>query len=82
MTIEEHKKNGGKPEVCGVFELFVYHLMDDSELKAIYDGCKAGKRLCGECKMQAATLLKPFLADLATKREAARSKVMDYLRYD
>lgn len=83
MTIEEHKKNGGKPEVCGVFELFVYHLMDDdSELKAIYDGCKAGKRLCGECKMQAAMLLKPFLADLGAKREAARGKVKDYLRYD
>jgi tryptophanyl-tRNA synthetase len=83
MTVEEHKKSGGKPEVCGVFELFVYHLMDDdTELKAVYAGCMAVTRLCGECKMQAAALLKPFLADLATKREAARSKVKDYLRYD
>lgn len=82
-TIEEHKKNGGSPENCSVYEMFVYHLIDDDEeLSEIYQTCRAGTRMCGQCKGKAAELLKVFLEDMAQKREEARAVVKDYIRYD
>jgi tryptophanyl-tRNA synthetase len=82
-TVEEHKKHGGKPEVCSVYELFVYHILeDDDELRAIYEECKGGRRLCGECKKQAAEGIGEFLEDLAKKREEARTRLDQYIHYN
>jgi tryptophanyl-tRNA synthetase len=83
VSIEEHKKHGGKPEKCSVYELFVYHLLDDDEeLRSIYENCKGGRRLCGECKKQAAEGIGQFLKGLALKREEAKGVIDQYLKYD
>ena len=75
ISLEEQKKNGGKPEECTVYELLLYHLVeDDDELARIFETCKSGERMCGECKDYAAQLMEDFLSDLAKKREAARSR--------
>ncbi len=80
VTLEEHKKHGGKPDECVVYELFLYHLIDDDkELHEIYTGCKNGQKLCGNCKKYAAELMEKFLIDIQQKREKAEEKIKDYL---
>lgn len=80
ISLEEQKKNGGNPDTCMVYELFLYHLIeDDKELEDIHKTCKSGERLCGHCKKQAATLMEIFLIDLEEKRKKAKDKIMDYL---
>ncbi len=62
QTVEEHRKTGGRPLECPVFELYAYHLMDDdTKLKEIHDGCADGSWFCGECKTLAGDLLGGFL---------------------
>ena len=40
-TLEEQKKCGGKPDECMIYELCLYHLLeDDNELKKLHDSCK------------------------------------------
>jgi tryptophanyl-tRNA synthetase len=83
VSLEEQKKEGGKPEECTVYELLFYHLVeDDDELKEIYENCKNGSRMCGECKKNAAQLMETFLSDLARKRNNARKKVDDYVVWE
>lgn len=80
ISLEEQKKHGGKPDKCVVYELMLYHLIEnDAELEKIYTDCRAGKQKCGECKSLAAELMKKFLKDLGEKREQAKEKVKEYL---
>ena len=75
-TIEEQKKLGGKPEECVVFELFKQHLIeDDNELNDIYEKCKQGKVMCGECKKKAAELMKKFMEDFNKKFKKAKEEM-------
>jgi tryptophanyl-tRNA synthetase len=82
-SLEEQKKNGGKPEICTVYELMLYHLVeDDDELKGYFEACKSGTRMCGECKKYAASLMEEFLASLAKKRRNARSHLEEYVVWE
>jgi tryptophanyl-tRNA synthetase len=83
MSLEEQKKNGGKPEECTVYELLLYHLVeDDDELKGIFETCKNGERMCGPCKDYAAQLMEELLSDLAKKRKLARGRLEEYLVWE
>ena len=80
VTLAEHKKNGGKPEECVVYELFLYHLIkDDKELKEIYNNCKSGKQMCGMCKKYAAELMEKMLTKISKKRKNAMQNIDKYL---
>ena len=80
VTLEEQKKHGGKPDECMIYELFLYHLIeDDSELENIYKSCKAGKQMCGNCKKYAAECMEKLLQDIQDKRKAAEKKIDQYL---
>jgi tryptophanyl-tRNA synthetase len=80
ISLEEHRKYGGKPEECVVFELLVYHLVEkDKELEEIYRSCKTGERACGKCKNETCELLENFLKELQEKRAASLEKIKDYL---
>jgi tryptophanyl-tRNA synthetase len=73
ITLDEQKKHGGVPDECTVFELMLYHLIeDDEEVLDIKRECKEGKLMCGVCKKKAAALMEEFLIDHQKKREAAR----------
>jgi tryptophanyl-tRNA synthetase len=83
VSLEEQRKYGGKPEECVVYELFLYHLLeDDSELNEIYEACRGGKQLCGKCKKYASELTSKFLADLREKRALAHEEINEYIRED
>ncbi|RBQ24604.1 Tryptophan--tRNA ligase [Candidatus Methanobinarius endosymbioticus] len=69
-SLEEQKKLGGCPDKCVVYEMLVYHLIDnDNELEKIREDCKHGTLLCGECKSMTAEKMKKFFEKLADKRE-------------
>lgn len=69
-SLDEQKKLGGCPDHCVVYEMLVYHLIeDDDELKSVYENCKNGTLLCGECKSLTAEKMKDFFEKLSDKRE-------------
>ena len=75
-NIEIQKKEGGEPEKCMVFEMHKQHLIeDDKELQKIYDDCKAGKLLCGECKNIACDKMEAFMKNFEKVVETARKQV-------
>ena len=79
MSLEEQKKLGGEPEKCSVFELLLFHLMeDDQELLQIREECITGQRTCGSCKNLAAERMEKFLKDHQEKRELARERLEEY----
>jgi tryptophanyl-tRNA synthetase len=79
MTLEEQKKLGGEPMQCSVYELFMFHLIDDDrELEEIHRECIEGTRMCGHCKAQAAELMADFLREHQELREQAREKLDEY----
>jgi tryptophanyl-tRNA synthetase len=80
VSLEEQKKCGGKPDECVVYELFLYHLInDDKELQEIYNSCKKGEKMCGQCKKYAAQLMESLLKNIQEKRKNASAKINQYL---
>jgi tryptophanyl-tRNA synthetase len=80
VTLKEQKKHGGKPDECVVYELFLYHLIEeDKELQEIYRSCKNGEKMCGQCKKHAAQLMEKLLLDIQEKRKTAQDKIKQYL---
>lgn len=75
-SVELQKKIGGEPEKCMIFELYKQHLIEeDSELKKIYDACKAGKLLCGEDKDNCCVLMEKFMKTLETSINESKKQV-------
>lgn len=80
VTLEQQKKEGGKPDECMVYELFLYHLIEDDEkLHEVYATCRSGERMCGFCKKQAAEKMSDFLKNLSEKRREAEQYLDDFI---
>ena len=72
-TAEEQRRLGGVPEACTVYDMYLYHLVpSDDELAKIYDDCRAGRMLCGECKLMAVERLLKFLEEHQRRLEKAK----------
>ncbi len=79
VTLEEQKEKGGEPDVCTVYELLLYHLIEnDNELMQVYKDCVGGTRVCGACKKYTAELMREFLKDHQEKREMARERLGEF----
>ncbi len=73
VTVEEQKKLGGSPAQCTVYELMMFHLIDeDAHIKEIFEECKNGKRMCNSCKSEAAELMFSFITRHQEERERAK----------
>ena len=71
-TVEEQRKFGANPNICPVYDLYLYHFVDDETVvKTVHDECVSGARLCGECKLQAIGYVESFL----TKHQEMREKM-------
>ena len=69
-TLDEQKELGGRPDECVIYEMLVYHLIDDDkELDKIREECINGELMCGHCKVHTAELMKDFFEDLKVKQE-------------
>jgi tryptophanyl-tRNA synthetase len=69
-SLQEQKKLGGCPDNCVIYEMLVYHLMNsDKELKKVYNDCKDGILLCGDCKAMTADMMKKMFEKLDYNKE-------------
>jgi tryptophanyl-tRNA synthetase len=58
----------------------LYHLVEsDKELEELYQDCKNGNIMCGECKMNAAAMIRKFFDTFSKKREKAKEKAREIL---
>ncbi|MHB8634026.1 MAG: tryptophan--tRNA ligase [Thermoplasmatota archaeon] len=74
----EQRRLGANPDICPVYELYLYHLaQNDAHLETVYRECKTGGRLCGGCKREAAGLLETFLKSHKEKRQATQHLVAE-----
>ena len=82
-TIEEQIKKGGKPEICSVYQYY-YFLFEpnDKKIKKIYEDCKSGKRICGDCKKELIKKVNNFLAQHQKRRKRAKMLVEKYIVRD
>ena len=78
-TAEKQRELGGEPDDCPVYELYAYLLAadDDAFATRVYEECDGGERLCGDCKTQAADLMREFLEEHQEKREEAKALLAD-----
>ena len=82
-TVEEQRKLGGQPDICPVYRYYYFMFEeDDHELSKIYEDCKSGRLLCGDCKMMLASRTKKYIARLRDKREKAREAIDDFIVED
>jgi tryptophanyl-tRNA synthetase len=75
-TIQEQKKLGGDPDVCSVYQYFLYLFEEnDEKLAQLVRKCKAGEVVCGDCKALLTERVTKFLVEHQSKREKARGTV-------
>lgn len=79
-TVEEQRRLGGRPDICPVFDLYRFHFgLDDDHVERVREECVGGTRMCGECKKEAAGLVKSFLEEHHSKREAMMKEAKDLI---
>ena len=72
-TLKEQEELGGEVDKCVIYEMLLYHFIDDdSELEKIRQDCLNGTLRCGECKLRTAELMEEFMDDLHEKQVEAR----------
>lgn len=83
-SVEEQRRLGANADECTVYEMFLYHLMDDDkELIDTYRRCKSGDLLCGECKSRGQDLIELKLGDLQERKKGVSDdEVKAVLRED
>jgi tryptophanyl-tRNA synthetase len=79
-TIKEQRELGGVPEICPVYEICMFHFVeDDSEIIKVYNDCKAGKLMCGEHKKQAIDIVSKFVREHQRKKKKFFDKAREIL---
>jgi len=83
VSAEEQRKMGGNPDVCAVYKYQFYVFEDDDEkVTELYNRCRSGEILCGECKKMLTGKINHFLGEHREKRERAREVVDDLMMRD
>lgn len=80
-TVELHRQLGGEPEKCVVYELGLFHFIDDDvHVKRIYDECRSGERICGDCKAEHAKIVADSLRDHQRRKKSLVDQARALLR--
>lgn len=79
-TAKEQKKFGGEPEICTIYQYraLLFDEDDDDKVTKLWQDCKAGNIICGDCKEQLANMVVKFLEAHQKNREKAKDVVDDY----
>lgn len=79
-TVEEQRRLGGRADICPVFDLYRFHFArNDAHVDRVYNECVKGIRLCGECKQEAAGLVKGFLQEHQKRRDSLMKDAEDLI---
>ena len=71
-SLKEQEELGGEVDKCVIYEMLVYHLIDDDgELDKIREECLSGQLRCGDCKMRTSELMKEYFEELKDKQVEA-----------
>ncbi|MFQ5710889.1 MAG: tryptophan--tRNA ligase [Candidatus Geothermarchaeales archaeon] len=82
-TEEEQREKGGNPDICPVYQYYYFLFEEDDEkLRMIYDACRGGERLCGDCKRILAERVKRFIVDHQRRRREARELIDRFIIKD
>ena len=82
-TVEEQRRLGGQPDICPVYHYYYFMFEEDEKkLSNIYNECKSGKLLCGECKGMLAPRVRKFIEEHQSNREKAKDKIDDFIVED
>ncbi|MCF0226025.1 MAG: tryptophan--tRNA ligase [Methanobrevibacter sp.] len=72
-SLKEQQELGGEVDKCVVYEMFVYHLLDDDKkLEEIREQCLNGTLRCGDCKAHASELMEEMFENISDKQTEAR----------
>lgn len=77
-TLEEHKANGGNPDVDVAYQYLSFFLEDDEELKKIYDTYKSGELMTGELKKKCIEVLQAFVAGFQERKSKVTEEIVAY----
>jgi tryptophanyl-tRNA synthetase len=82
-TIKEQRELGGVPEICPVYEVCMFHFVeDDEEIIRVYNDCKTGKLLCGEHKKQTIDIVTRFVKEHQRKKKQFIDKAKEILNVE
>jgi len=80
-TVEEQRKLGGVPEICPIYEIEMYHFVEnDDDVVKVYNDCRSGKLLCGEHKARTTEIVLNFVKDHKRKRRKFVDKSREILQ--
>ncbi|KAG2230800.1 hypothetical protein INT48_008741 [Thamnidium elegans] len=77
-TVEEHRANGGKPEVDVAYQYLSFFLEDDEELQKIHDSYKSGELMTGELKKICIDVLQKFVAGFQERKSKVTDELVTY----
>jgi tryptophanyl-tRNA synthetase len=78
-TLAEQKKLGANPDICSIYQYFVFLFEgEDKKLAERERQCRTGGVMCGECKKDLTEKVNKFLAEHQKKREKARNTIEEF----
>jgi len=80
-TVAEQKEKGGNPDICPVYKWHSLFTPDDAELAEIFNDCKAGNIMCGECKLRLLKRVQGVLDEIRANEKHAEGH-LKRIKYD
>ncbi|BCS24058.1 tryptophan--tRNA ligase WRS1 [Aspergillus puulaauensis] len=77
VSVEDHRRLGGNPDVDVSYIYLTYFEDDDSKLEEIYNSYKSGELLTGELKALAIKKLQEYVAEFQERRKEVTDEVLD-----
>ena len=78
-TVALQRKLGGNADGCPVYWYLKYLFDSEEKSSERYRNCVGGNLLCGECKGDLIKDVKPFISNIQSKREKAKSMVKEFM---
>ncbi len=78
-TVALQRKLGGNADRCPVYWYLKYLFDSEEKSSERYINCVRGNLLCGECKGDLIKDVKPFISNIQSKREKAKSTVKEFM---
>ncbi len=82
-TAQEQRKLGGIPEICPVYDMYMFHFFkEDKQVAQLYRDCRSGRILCGEDKQRLIEIVLSFVKDHRRKRRQNIDKAREILEVE